>query len=77
MPCVVIIIGTWLDLAARMRGCEDAIPCGDCGRGLMRCGPMDRIDEGAPVDGEDVGPARLGMVPNFKSTATSLADDDP
>jgi hypothetical protein len=49
----------------------------DWGRGLMRCSPMDRIDEGAPVDGEDVGPARLEMVPNFKSTATSLADDDP
>jgi hypothetical protein len=47
-----------------------------CGRGLMRCGPMDRIDGGAPVDGEDVGPARLGLVPNFKSTATSLVDDD-
>ena len=43
----------------------------------MRCSPVDRIDEGAPVDGGDVGPARLGLVPNSKSTATSLADDDP
>ena len=65
---------TWLELAARMRGRD---PMCACRRGLMRCSPVDRIDEGAPVDGGDVGPARLGLVPNFKSTATSLADDDP